>query len=803
MAGKREVCIGWVETALLIFVGVLIAILPIQAEEFGSIEGRVVDKASGEPLPDANVIIKGTLLGAAVGGDGSYSIPNVHIGSYQIIATMMGYRAVTKETEITYGERTHLDFELQESAIEMGGMVITGTRTPRYVKDVPVRTEVITARRIEERGVSNLYEALEGVPGIRIEQQCSYCNFSIVRMQGLESGHCQVLIDGQPIYSGLAGVYGLQQIPAGNIGRIEIVKGAASALYGSSAISGVINIVTKKPTVDQTLETSMSFGTYSTNEYSISASKRMGNLDAMLLAQKNTGNAIDENGDGNTDRVKTDNTSVSARINFYNLLGDDQLTFTGRTLGEERQGGELNTWENPFAAGAEHIGTTRYETGIGYKFGFGYSGEIGFNISYCLHKRSATNDAFLGDYMATHNDTVPSVNEMEPYLADEHLYVTDINYSHSVGKHRLLGGIQYSYNDLYETGRYVIVDEADTNYGEPYTSESKKYAHDIGVYTQGEFSVISNILEVVTGIRYDIHRSKDDFGGSGKVAPQNRITLEYDENAISPRLAVMYRASSSLALRGSVGTGFRVPYGFSEDLHLCSGSPRVYKPAGLKPEKSISSNFGADYSAERYTANINLFRTNLKDKIGFADASEEARELGYTYEWENIDNAYTQGIELGSRILLGPEISLDLTLTYTDAQYEHEREDWIETHGGKYAAFSKYILRVPDVTGDIGIGYTPSNWNLTLSGDYTGRMYIDYCEEEDVEAENSYIKHTDPFWVVNTRVARSFPKGGITLFAGVKNLFDYIQPEKHPDDAAFMYAPYTGRIVYSGIEIKI
>ncbi|MCD6413548.1 MAG: TonB-dependent receptor, partial [Elusimicrobia bacterium] len=157
----------------------------------------------------------------------------------------------------------------QEEALELEEVVITGTKTERKLKDVPVRTEIITAKEIEEKGAASLYEALEGIPGIRVEQQCSYCNFSIVRMQGMAAGHVQVLIDGQPIFSGLAGVYGLQQIPTANIERIEIVKGAGSALYGASAIAGVINIITKKPEKEPEVEVSASFGEHKTNKYTI------------------------------------------------------------------------------------------------------------------------------------------------------------------------------------------------------------------------------------------------------------------------------------------------------------------------------------------------------------------------------------------------------------------------------------------------------------------------------------------------------------------------------------------------------
>ncbi len=666
-----------------------------------------------------------------------------------------------------------------------------------------MRTEILTSEDIKDKEARTLYEALEGVPGIRVEQQCSFCNFTIVRMQGLESGHVQVLIDGQPIYSGLAGVYGLQQIPTANIEKIEIVKGAGSALYGSSTIAGVINIITKKPEKEPSVDIITSFGEDNTNNYTISASRRVENMDVMVTAQKNTGDEIDEDNDEITDRVKTDNVAGGFRINWYEVLYDsDQFTFTGRAINESRAGGELGTWENPFAAGAENIKTTRYEAGIGYKKRLGDDNEIGVNVAYCIHNRDATNDSFLGDYEAT-NGTMPPVDEMEPYMADEVLYVVDVNYAQPYGeKHRLLGGVQYLHNKLDETGKYVVVDDTDPDYGKTYKSESDKHADEVGLYLQDEIAV-TDALEVVLGARYDTHNSEDNFGGSGDAAPKDKVTLKYDEKAFNPRLAVMYKVDPQLTLRSSVGTGFRVPYGFSEDLHLCSGSPRVNKPADLTPEKSVSVNIGADYTTQEYSLSANIFRTNLEDKIGFVDAGPESSALGYTYEWSNIGRAYTQGVELGSRFRLSDELNFDLNLTYTDAQYENEREDWVNnpTHGNQYADDSKYISRVPQITGGIKLGYTSGGWDLVLAGDYTGRMFIDYCKDEDVTDLESKIKHTDGFWVVNPKISRNFPESGITLFAGAKNLFNYVQDEKHPDDAAFMYAPYTGRTIYGGVEM--
>ena len=721
--------------------------------------------------------------------------------------------------------------EETEETVELEKVVVTGTKTEKKLLDVPVRTEVITARDIAAKGATNLYDALEGIPGIRVEQQCSYCNFSIVRMQGLESGHVQVLIDGQPLFSGLAGVYGLQQIPTSNIDRIEVVKGAGSALYGSSAIAGVINIITKKPTEKPEMLASLRFGEHNTNSYNLSASQRVKDVDIMLVAQKNTGDEIDENDDELTDRVKTDDIAASVRVNWNNLLGDDQLSFSGNTINESRQGGDLadDNFENPFAEASEHIHTTRYETNVGYKKKFSLGNEVSLTLAYSKHIRNATNDTFVGDYLGTHEDEYPPSNLLKPYIADENLYVVDAFYSHPLldGKTRLLAGVQYHRDEMDETGMYTIIEDSpkfNLKAGDAYLSESEKTADNYGVYLQDEFSVMDN-LELVAGVRYDKHISEDSFAGSGKVAGMDIPVVEYDESSINPRFAVMFRPISKLALRSSVGTGFRVPYTFSEDLHLCSGSPRVFKPAGLEPEKSLSFNLSADYTESKWAVSTNLFRTNLEKKIDFADATDELKSRGYDYLWENIGDAYTQGIELGFQAFLIKGLTLSLNATYTDAQYDEKREDWLISQGEYKQAWvdeygdaegpklfnewwpvyqeaadrNQYISRIPQTTGGIDLNYDTGDWDLSLGLNYKGKLYIDYTYDDAVPAE---IKHTDPFVIVNAKVARELP-GGLMVNLGVNNLFDYAQEDKRPDDAAFMWAPYTGRIIYGGIEVKL
>ena len=773
------------------------------------VEGYVFSE--NKPLVGANIIIVGTTIGAVTNKDGYYQLNNLPKGNFILKASFIGYKSQTVEVKLKGHHTSQINFDLKEDELNLEQIVVTGTRTKHYVKDVPVRTEVITLQEIENKNACNLYQALEGTPGIRVEQQCQYCNFSMVRMQGLGAEHTQVLIDGQPIYSGLAGVYGLQQMGTVDIAQIEVVKGAGSALYGSGAVAGAINIVTKEPSFEPATNIDVQFGNYNTNKYDISSSLRneKGNLGVNIFAQKLTEDAIDETGTGLTKNEVKNKDGISDRVAantinagfglFINdaFLDDEKLIIKGKAIFEKRQGGIITNdyFKNPFTEGTENIVTDRYETQLNYDKTIGTDFKLNFSIAYVNHNREATNDTYLNDYLATHNNSVPDVRNMRPYLAKENSLTSTLTFSAKLDNHNLLIGIQGFYDKLEESGMYVVVAPGSNYLGQSYKSIGNKSAKEFGVFLQDEWAVTEKLL-LVPGIRIDHHHSGEEYTSDRQVFGSAFPKTNFDQTSINPRLAIKYELTDKVVLRANVGTGFRAPYGFSEDLHLCSGSPRVWKSSDLKPETSLSYNFSSDYYNEHLRISTNIFRTDLKNKIGFTDADSDVSALGYDYQWKNIDDAFVQGIELSVLVNLAKNLDLGIDAAFNQGEYQHAREDWI---GTQYEGISKYIPRFPSTTRNLKIEYSPEEWSFSLAGNFQGNMYIDYYSEDP--KYESKIKKTDPFMIFNARVSKKIDN--FKIYAGVNNIFNYIQDERHLDDAAFMYAPVYGTMFYGGVSIEI
>lgn len=793
----------------------IVALLLITVSIFGQktdamLFGDVKDAQTGEHLPYVTLTVKGTTLGTTSDATGHFKLSNLPLGKQTIVVDYVGYKPIELVVDMKKNKSTELYIEMEEDVFDLQQVVVTGTRTSHYVKNVPIRTEVITAKALENKKAWNVFDALEGVPGIRVESQCQFCNFSMVRMQGLGAEHTQVLINGQPTYSGLASVYGLEQIGTGDVDRIEIVKGAGSALYNSSAVAGAINIITKEPTYQPSLGVDAQVGSYNSNILNLNASMRneKGNIGLSIHGQRVANGIIDQTGEGMTrkevlnkdgvsDRVETHLTNFGFGLYFFNpFFSNDKLVIRAKTMSERRRGGTIANLEylNPFTSGTENITTDRYEGEMNYNVQINDNSNLNFSAVYVNHRREATNDTFLGSYMETHQDSTPNVEYMRPYIATENTFTPTLTFATTIDNHNLMVGTQGHINRLEESGLYTVVDSNSPYLGQPYKSIGHKHANELGAFIQDEWNVSDNFT-VVPGIRIDHHESGEKYTSDKKVFDKDFPETSFKETSINPRIAIKYNPWENVAIRANFGTGFRAPYGFSEDLHLCSGSPRVWKSSELKGEKSISYNLSADYYGNHFQVSANLFRTDLKNKIDFADADDKVKNLGYTYQWENVDDAHVQGIEIS--ILANPVRNLNLGLDFSlnDGKYKNVRDDW---KGTQYERISQRIPRFASTNGSVKIEYTPKTWVFSLTGIYQGSMAIDYISEDDTKSK---IKETNPFMTFNALVSKQF--GVFKIYAGGKNLLGYVQDEKHLDDAAFMYAPVYGATFYGGIAIRL
>ena len=361
----------------------------------------------------------------------------------------------------------------------------------------------------------------------------------------------------------------------------------------------------------------------------------------------------------------------------------------------------------------------------------------------------------------------------QPFIVKENITFTSLNYLQPLGNQALLLGAQYRTSEL----------DQDIN-GE----ESSKKAHDFGTFIQMEL-LPADIFDIIVGARYDMHKSEDELTGG-----------KYNKNSISPRFAIRYSPDPTLDVRFNFGTGFKVPYLFSEDLHLCASAPRIYKSADLKPEKAISLSSGMDYYFGNHHAGLSLFHTAITDKVAFISADDEEIPVGYDYQWKNIGEAYTQGAEFTFDGFIVENLRYKLNMVYTIAKFKELRytqEDYPSDDNGWEE--SDNIPRSPNITSGLGLTYTMRGWRLSINGNYTGPMYIDHIPGEDIE--QLVIEKTDGFFLVDANISRKITNG-VVVYAGGKNLTNYTQPKRDNSDAAYIWAPLVGRTMHIGMDFS-
>ena len=628
-----------------------------------SLAGKISDGL--ENLSYVNIYIQNTKLGTSSNEDGYYQIKNIPSGTYKIVVSSLGYK--TKTTEITFNknenEKIIQNFSLV-SDNSLDEIVVSGNLRPVSKSASSVPVDVYSKSFFKKNPTPSIFESLQNVNGVRPQLNCNVCNTGDIHINGLEGPYTFVLIDGMPIVSGLSTVYGLTGIPQALIQRVEVVKGPASTLYGSEAVGGIINIITKKPSNSPMLfvdSFSSSWEEINTDiGFKYNASKKIQGL--LGINYFNYQNIIDNNNDNFTDLTLQNRISIFNKLNIERR-NNKLFTVAFRYVYEDRWGGETN-WNKSFRGTdlvyGESIYTSRWET-----FGT-YELPTTENIRLQFSANGHRQDSFYGT---------------DSYKADQLIAFGQLIYNKKIKKeHDLLFGIAYRYT-TYDDNTFAT-SESDGETNKP------SVIHLPGVFLQDEIS-LTNQHKLLIGARYDFNSLHGTI--------------------FSPRVNYKWNSKNNKnILRFSIGNGFRVANIFTEDHAALSGAREVVFEGELSPEKSWNANVNFVKKISINNTLISLdasgFYTHFNNRI-LPDYETDPNKIIYT----NLKGfSVSKGLSLNSDISFPLGLTMNIGATLMDVSINENN-------------IKKRQLLTESFSGVWSISYNLKKSRIKI--DYTGNLY--------------------------------------------------------------------------------
>ena len=761
-----------------------------------NIIGHVVNE-QGEHLPFAHISIKGTTIGTTTDETGHYQLINMPPGKRLITAKYLGYRPKSKEVYIEEDKTLELKFVLQADLLGMEQIVVTADRNDTKRTESPVIVNTLTPKLFQTTQSVNLSEGLRFIPGLRMEKNCQNCGFTQVRMNGLEGPYSQILIDSRPIFSGLAGVYGLEMFPSNMIERVEVIRGGGSALYGSNAIAGTINLILKKP------ERCAYAAGFNTNLTGTGLSKSGGiaenynaHFNTSVVSSDDKSSMIlygfyqdqepfDANGDGFSELPSLNNRTLGTQV-FHRFDTRSKITADFFYIHEDRRGGndfDRIKHEADIAEAAEHNITTGALT---YDQFFRESDKLSLYIS----AQHINRDSYYGA-----NQSLSDYGKTQDLS-----YVTGGQYHANFSMSEITVGIENQGANLKDQKMgYPDIDRATINFSDstisvPHSDNitvADQTKNTTGIFAQYAFKF--NKLNLSAGIRYDHYRI-DDGKNTG---------MDQSGDVISPRLTVKYDIETFLQARLSYSKGYRAPQIFDEDLHIeTSGARQVIhqNDPGLKQETSHSYMASLDFNKKIGTSFVGFlvegFFTLLDDRFTneFGAPDENGRVV---YTRINADgNTKVRGLNIEIKYMPSKRIDFQGGFTLQNSAYDEPQ-----------AFGERNFFRTPD-----DYGYLTLNWEATkkigmsATGNYTGKMLVPYFGPQLSDPGKGVLRTSDPFFNTGMKLRYTIRVNGarLRLFGGVKNIFNAYQDDFDSGvnrDPGYIYGPMNPRTVYFGIKL--
>jgi outer membrane receptor for ferrienterochelin and colicins len=772
---------------IIVFVLGLITAIGVYAQQT-EVNGKVV--SGDNVMPYVNIIVKGTNIGIATNEQGFYKLSNIPAGRYVIQAQAIGFKSEMREIVVENGVTQSLDFNLEPDVMHLDQVVVTASRDELNRKDAPVIVSTMNAQQLGAIQAVTLSEGLNYISGLRTENNCQNCGFTQLRMNGMEGAYSQVLINGRPIFSGLAGVYGLEILPSGMIDRLEVIRGGGSALYGSNAIAGTVNVITKDP-VRNTYAIKLSQqvvgvgidGVSPSNDFLVNFNNSLIGNNARngmaLYGFLRKRNPFDSNGDEFSEIPLMNNLTIGAK--FYQRIGlKSKITADVYAINSESRGG--NKFDMP-------LHETDISEAVQHEI---YSGALTFErffrdedmFSAYLSGQYIDRDAYYGAEKAL--DAYGNTKDLT--------WIGGVQYNARFDKLNAVFGLENQNGTLKDEKKaYREWDENIADY--VYYSNAlvaNQSTNTSGLFTQADYRL--GAIKLSAGFRYD-HYMIQDLSNTEKP--------EVSGDVLSPRINLLYDIAEHIQARLSYSKGYRAPQVFDEDLHIeTSGARQVFHENAddLTQETSHSSVFSIDMhphlGENHLQATVEAFYTRLMDPFAneFGIPDENGKVI---YTRVNAEGyAEVMGANLILNYIFSDKVNIGSGFTLQRSRYSTVQE-----------FNEKRFFRTPDNYGYLTAQFIPANrFRITLTETYTGKMLIPYFGNTITDMEAGELRTSDIFFDTGLKLCYEIAhdKLNFNVFAGVKNIFNSYQSDFDigiDRDPAYIYGPLLPRTFYFGVKI--
>lgn len=705
-----------------------------------SIKGEITNKNNG--VPYAVVILKGTNYVVQSDENGFFEFKNIPYGNYLLLVKSAGFKSFQKSILVD-NSALRLEIILDEDKSLLDEVVVTGTMEATHIKESPVKVEVLTSEFLKTNPTNNLMEAIATVNGVQECVSCGVCGTNDIHINGMEGSYSMIMIDGMPIMGSLASVYGLNGIPTEMIEQIEVIKGPSSTLYGTEAVSGVINVITKQPK-DLPLISLNIFGTtHQEKNIDFAITPKMGKISTLIGGNYfHMDNFIDANGDDFSD------VPLNHRISLFNkwsLKRKDNRVFSisGKYYYEDRFGG-TSAWTPELRGSSEVYGesiyTDRKELIGSYQLPF--KEKIKLDFSHSVH-----------DQNSVYGDT--------KYKAYQEVSFVNLYWSKKIGvRNNITSGIT-ARNQVYDDNTVATLNK-----------DSKLTP---GIFTQHEYKFKDN-LKTLTGLRWDIHQTHG--------------------NIFSPRLSLKYNPATYTTFRINSGTGFKVVNLFTEDHAAYTGTRDVVVIEELNPETSYNVTFNANHVASALggntTLDLDLFYSYFTNKI-IPDYETDRSKIIY----ENLNGySITKGISIMVNQSFNNPFKVSLGGTLLDA-FEIESEERLPI------LFAPNFSGVFTVS----YHFEKIKTNIDYSGNVIGKMHLPTYNSPFERPETSpwySVQNMQLTKEVNKNFSFYISvKNLLNYTQSISPIVDFENPYSDNFDTSYAYGPLQQRRFLVGIRLKI